>query len=301
MEPKIDLVIAGAQKAGTTSLNKYLAQHPNIYTHFTQEFEMFASTDDFDKGLYANLRRDVEKNILKQPGKEKFIAKRVGVMYNAGMMKKIYQSYPDCKIVVILRNPVDRAFSAFKYCRLAGMEPYKRFEDAVYINDPSRFANPNFKRNCDYIYRSSYLAPVQNMKMIFPEENIKVYLFEEIVKNLNAPLNEMIDSLRLPAFKFDTNKNYNEGGLSRSDTISNLTAPGRFNFLKKVFTVHQRVKMKSYLKKLNSKKNTSTDNTLQDDTRKYLVNTFRNEVNELEQFLKQPVKKYWPEFFVANE
>ncbi|MBV9961197.1 MAG: sulfotransferase domain-containing protein [Parafilimonas sp.] len=300
MEPKIDLVIAGAQKAGTTSLNKYLAQHPNIYTHFTQEFGMFASNEDFDKGLQKNIRENVEKQLLIQPGKNVFIAKRVGVMYNKEMMQKIYQSYSDCKMVVILRNPVDRAFSAFNYCRMAGMEPYKKFEDALYINDPARFTNPNFKRNCDYIYRSNYLAPLQNMQLIFPAENIKVYIFEEIVKNLKAPLNEMVDSLNLPPFEFDTKKNYNEGSASRFDTVSKLTAPGNFNILKKVFTVQQRVKMKEYLKKLNSKKNASAKETLSENTRKYLVGIFRQEVQELEQFLKLPVKRYWPEFFTTS-
>ncbi|MEO8710481.1 MAG: sulfotransferase domain-containing protein [Parafilimonas sp.] len=297
MNSTINLAIIGAQKAGTTSLNKYLAQHPNIYTHFTQEFSMLASPEDFNNGLEKNINDTVQKSILENPEKNCFVAKRVGVMYNEEMMQRFYQAFPDCKIIVILRNPVDRAYSAFKYCRMSGMEPYKKFEDAIFINDESRFKDKKFKRNCDYIFRSSYLKPLKNIYKIFPADNVQIYLFEEIMKNLNQPLNEMVSMLNLPQFEFDTNKNYNEGAVSKSAMLSKTIAPGNFGILKKLFSTEQRMKLKLFLKKLNADKGKPKQEKLQPQTREHLINTFKSEVTELEFFLSLPIKKYWPDFF----
>lgn len=297
MNSTINLAIIGAQKAGTTSLNKYLAQHPNIYTHFTQEFSMLASPEDFNNGLEKNIQETVQKSILVNPQKNCFVAKRVGVMYNEEMMQKFHEAFPDCKIIIILRNPVDRAFSAFKYCRMSGMEPYKKFEDAIFINDESRFKDKKFKRNCDYIFRSSYLKPIKNIYKIFPADNVQIYLFEEIIKNLNQPLNEMVGMLNLPQFEFDTNKNYNEGAFAKSETLSKVIAPGNFGILKKIFSAEQRMKLKLFLKKLNAGKGRLKQEKLQPSTREHLINTFKSEVIELEFFLNLPIKKYWSDFF----
>jgi hypothetical protein len=295
---QVELIIIGAQKAGTTSLNKYLAQHPNIYTHFTQEFPMFASLQDCEKGIENNILQSVQKDNLKNPEKTSFIAKRVGLMYNKDMLLKLKELFPDCKIVVILRNPIERAFSAFKYCRKNGMEPYEKFEDAIFVNDESRFrGNLKFKRNCDYIFRSSYLKPVQNIYGIFPSANIRIYLFEEIINDLNAPLNEMVSSLNLPQFEFDTNTNYNEGTNSKSDFFSKFVASEKSDVLKKILPLEQRMKIKLFLKNLNTDKNKTRRILMQESTRQYLTTIFSNEVKELEKTLNLPIKKYWPEFF----
>ena len=297
MHSTIQLAIIGAQKAGTTSLNKYLAQHPNIYTHFTQEFSMFGSTRDFDDGLEKNIKESVPKSVYENPEKNCFVAKRVGVMYNEEIMQKLHQAFPACKIIVILRNPVERAYSAFKYCRMSGMEPYKQFEDAIFINDESRFKNQNFKRNCSYIFRSSYLKPVENIYRIFPAENVKIYLFEEIVKNLKQPLNEMVSLLGLSPFEFNTAKNYNEGAYSKSDRLAQLAAPGSFSGLKKFFSTEQRMKMKLFLKKLNAGRGKQSKEQLSASTREHLINVFKDEVAELQNISNLPLQNYWPEFF----
>jgi len=254
MEPKIDLMIIGAPKAGTTSLNNYLTQHPNIYTHF--------------------------------------------VMYNPEMMQAVYKTYPDCKVVAVLRNPISRAFSAFKYCRMNGVEPYERFEDAVFIDDKSRFKNDKkFERNCAYVFRSSYLQHIKNVYSIFPQDNVRIYLFEEIADNSTRPLNEIASLLNLPPFEFDISKRYNEGSFSKSPFLAKTISQRKSGLFKKFFTVEQRMKMKLFLKKLNAGRGKPEQRIMLDTTRSYLTNTFRSEVIELEKVLDLPFKKYWPEFF----
>src|SRR5688572_6669330 len=123
MKNKIALMIVGAQKAGTTSLNNSLAQHPKIFTHETLEFGLFRDNEEYNKGLDFFLKNTVSKSDSSNPEKNIFIAKRVGLLHNEEMLLKLHGLNPNVKIVAVLRNPIDRAFSAFWYCRKTGMEP----------------------------------------------------------------------------------------------------------------------------------------------------------------------------------
>ena len=60
-------------------------------------------------------------------------------MCNRDLLFKLKEHNPHVKLVIVLRNPIDRAFSAFLYCRSNGIEPYTKFEEAVFLNDPLRF------------------------------------------------------------------------------------------------------------------------------------------------------------------
>ncbi|MEO8116283.1 MAG: hypothetical protein ABI653_01465, partial [Bacteroidota bacterium] len=99
MTNQIDLMIVGAQKAGTTSLNNYLAQHPNIFTHFTLEFNMFRSPEDFEKGFQFYLDNTIDKEIKTNRDKIKLVAKRVGIMHDKKMISLLKSHNPNVKIV----------------------------------------------------------------------------------------------------------------------------------------------------------------------------------------------------------
>lgn len=298
MERKIDLMIIGAPKAGTTSLNNYIAQHPNCYTHFTTEFNMLGSMEEFNMGIEHHLNNSVDKNDLNNPEKNCFIAKRVGVMYYPEMMRAVVEKYPDCKVVAVLRNPIARSFSAFNYCKMNGVEPYQKFEDAIFINDKSRFkGDKKFERNCEYVFRSSYAQHIKSVYSIFPPENIRIYLFEEIAGNSTRPLKEIAGLLNLPEFEFDISKRHNEGSFSKSSLVAKKISSRKIGLFKKFFTVEQRMKMKAFLKKLNASKGKPEERILQAATRQHLVNVFRDDVVELDKFIDLPIKKYWPEFF----
>jgi len=221
-------------------------------------------------------------------------------MYNPELMEAIYKAYPDCKMIAVLRNPVARTFSAFKYCRTTGVEPYKDFDDAIFINDKSRFkGNKKLERNCDYVFRSNYLQHIKKMYSIFPPENIRIYLLEEIANNSTRPLNEMVSLLNLPAFNFDITKHHNEGAFTKSDFVAKIGSPGKFKAFKNLFSVEQRMKMKAFLKKINSGEGKPEQRVLSEDTRKYLVELFKDNVQALDKVVDLPIKKYWPEFFTT--
>jgi hypothetical protein len=300
MQKKIELMIAGAQKAGTTSLNKYLSQHPKICTHSTIEFGMFANVPAYEKGFDYYYKNTVTDNVKDNPEKSIFVAKRVGLMCNQQLLNKLKEHNPNVKVAMVLRNPIERAFSAFLYCRNSGMEPYTEFNDAIYKNDPKRFkGNEEIKKNCQYVYRSSYLQHLQNVYAVFPAENIRVYLFEEMISNLNVTLNDMISQIGLGNFDFDVSMKYNERQVAKSSLLTKLISPGKSSFIKNIIPLQQRTKLKQALRGANAnKKAKETDKkVIEPDTRSYLQEVFKKDIKELQEFTHLPLKQYWPEFF----
>ena len=299
MENRIALMIVGAQKAGTTSLNNYLAQHTNIYTHQTLEFGLFRDEVEYKKGLDFFLQNTIAKSDKYNPEKKFFIAKRVGLMHNEEMLLNLRALNPDVKIVAVLRNPIDRAFSAFWYCRKTGMEPYLSFEDAIYKNEKARFkGNKRWERNCDYLGRSIYLPYIQKMKTIFPPDNLNIFLFEEMVTDLNKALNEIISMIHLSPFPFNTKEKYNERTEVKSNLFSKIMRPGQNNVLKSIIPLKYRSHLRRNLKKINeARPDQKQPIKMLPETRLYLQEFFKPQIEPLMAITKLPIDKYWSEFF----
>ena len=298
MKNKIDLIIVGAQKAGTTSLNNYLAQHPNIYTHKTLEFNMFRSLEDFNKGFQFYYNTTVEKKVKSEKNKNKFVAKRVGIMHDLNMMKQLQQYNPEVKIVVVLRNPIERAVSAFSYGRKTGREPLNDFTKALEQNtvNEDRFHGDIFrKQSCDYVGRSLYSKSIQDIYSLFPKENVSILLFEQMILDFNSYLNKIASTLGLQNYSFDTSKSYNEAGTSKNQVLAKIIAPGKFKSFKEIIPFQYRLKLKQFIKSKNTKKIDKIK--IDDNTRKHLLELFKDDVFKLSEITDIPISTYWPEFF----
>lgn len=297
MRDKIAMMIIGAQKAGTTSLNNYLSQHPQIYTHFTLEFSLF-NRDHYEKGFDYYFKNTVSDERKNNPHCF-FLGKSVGLMYKPELLKKLKEENPNVKIVIVLRNPIERAFSAFLFCEKEGIEPYKNFDEAIFVNDISRFKEKKpFEQACDYIGRSSYLQHIKKVLEIFPRENVHFFLFEKMIKEMNASLNDMTQIIHLPTYTFDTSIQYNLGKLTRSKNIAKLFTPGKKSFLKNWLPIKQRTQIKQFLKNLNAKEKAGEKAVMNPETRKYLEGIFKNDIDELIQITQLPLLDYWKEFAV---
>lgn len=295
MATKIDAMIVGAQKAGTTSLNYYLSQYPDITTHFTQEFGMFSDSGAFDKGFYFFFNNSVKREFA---NRKFFVAKHARLMYEKELLVKLKSHNPDVKIIVILRNPIDRAYSAFWYFRRNGLERYTSFEDCIYINDLKRFKN-NLKaiKNCNYIELSKYYKYIKDVFEIFPSHNIKICIFEEMIKNLNESLIDICKFCNLTIkFEFDTTQKRNEKSIAKYEWVSQLTAPGRKSILKFVLPFSIRIKLRRFIEKFNNRKENVQFSKITPATRKHLADIFRDDVNKLNEMLDIPLKDYWKDF-----
>ena len=133
--------IVGAPKAGTTSLYHYLEEHPEVYMSPIKETNFFSSKQMQEQELYYDATPIQSKNqyleLFKDVSQEKQVGEAsVSYLYYTGVAKKILEFNPKAKIVIMLRNPVDRAFSHFLMDKRLGLS-ISSFMDV--IQEPKNF------------------------------------------------------------------------------------------------------------------------------------------------------------------
>lgn len=114
---KPTFIIIGVQKAGTSSLYKYLIQHPLIIAPKQKELHYFDSENSIKTNKYIELfPRNYFKKRISFEATPRYI-------YNPGTAKKIHEFNPKIKLIVLLRNPVNRAYSAWNMYKQMALDP----------------------------------------------------------------------------------------------------------------------------------------------------------------------------------
>src|SRR6266513_3551151 len=124
---RLDFVLAGAQKSGTTALHYFLSRHPDINMgdqqeiHFFDNDALFASEPDYEQ-LHKHYRL-LPVSMIAGDFTPSYI-------YTEPAAERIWKYNPKIKLLILLRNPVDRAFAHWNMQRFRGREPLDFF-DAV--------------------------------------------------------------------------------------------------------------------------------------------------------------------------
>jgi hypothetical protein len=203
--------IIGAAKSGTTSLHEYLTQHPEIYMSFPKELNFFAFVDSIptfsgppcDSGnpvLRDRLRREKYNlsittwpeytKVFSRVRSEKAIGESsVSYLYFPHASERIRQSVPDARLIAILRNPVDRAYSKYRQLRRDGAEPLISFEQAL-IAEASRMQQ-NWSPAWFYIDRGLYYRQLKRYYDLFDGGQIHIILYEDFANNPKETLERM--------------------------------------------------------------------------------------------------------------
>lgn len=250
----IDLMIVGAQKAGTTSLNSYLSQHSELVTHKQTEMIYFLDEKTYSLGYEQAFRRyfpNYENGKL-------LLAKNVGVMYSRTAMERLFQHNAKMHIYIVLRNPVDRAYSAYWFARRRGQEDLKTFEEAI-AADPDRYKDKGVFRwgNTSYLDRSLYLKHVEMIFSIFPRSQTHIFLTDDMKNDIRSVCNQIFASVGIEqGAALDTKREHNRASVARSELLARLI--GRKSFLKrtirKILTDKPADKIKDMLNQFNEQK-----------------------------------------------
>lgn len=200
--------IIGASKSGTTSLYHYLRQHPDVFMPEWKEPCYFFG-DDFGK-FNHRVKNFKEYNYLFEKGHG---VKAIGEASSGYLMDptaadNIKKACPGAKIIVLLRNPVEMAFSLYKHCRRKEGETIPTFKEALDAEE-QRASDYNFRRTCygnhnTYLYsrRAMYGQQIQSWFDRFPREDILVLIFEEFFNNLSDNVAQVFRFLEVdPSFR----------------------------------------------------------------------------------------------------
>lgn len=219
----IRLMIVGAQKAGTTSLLRYLSNHPGICTHNQVEMTYFVHSAEYAQGYAKVFQRYFPCSSKDAPV---ILAKSVSIMLLPDAVARLYKHNPQAQIVVMLRNPVDRAYSHYWYSRRRGWEDEETFEAAIKEKPDGSTKDPIKKVNVDYLANGIYINHLAQLVSVFDQDQIHVVLLKDLKENptgvcqtLFGLFNELDDT-----FEPDTERAHNRSAAYRYRSLALLTS-----------------------------------------------------------------------------
>lgn len=247
MKP-IDIMIVGAEKAGTSSLQKYLAQHPKIASHTRREMTYFVSDEEYALGYETVAARYFESSDAPV-----ILAKSVGVMYLPAVLQRLHGHNPAVRVVVCLRNPVTRAYSSYWFSRRMGWEDLPTFEEALRA-DPARFhGDPVREHACAYLERSTYVTHIQNIYALFPREQVHIFLTDDLKSDVKGVCNSIFQAAGLEPFTVNAEREHNVAAQPKSVGLArwlSSTSPLK-RALRKLVGSRARDRLKSRLREMN--------------------------------------------------
>ncbi len=224
MMKRIQLMIVGAQKSGTSSLLRYLAQHPDIRTHAQSEMTFFLQEHEYTHGYeraFAKYFAGEQSN--EAIAEKRLIAKNVMVMHAPEVMQRIYEHNPEIHLVVLLREPVARAYSAYWWARRRGWENIKTYEAALAAEE-ARLKEDWFKwRQCAYQYNGSYYQHVKNLRDQFGRSRVHCFLTDDLKENAEDVCQQLFKHIGIrDDFKPSIAERHNQATMPRSEGFNFL-------------------------------------------------------------------------------
>ncbi len=296
-----NFLVVGAAKSGTSTLYIHLLNHPEIYLPKIEnkELRFFSEMSRFkgpgDEYVNAKITKTIEEysthycNVVHE--------KAIGdispdyLYYNKKSIKNIKKYLPgSTKIIIILRNPVDRAYSNYMHFLLDGREILP-FEKACQAEDE------RLEQHWEWAwgYRKAGLYFNQVRAYVDDFDHVKICLFDELIKDNKSFLEEIYAFLEVdPSFtpKY-INQKFNASGVPKSKILHALLIrnDGQRNifrdFVNSLIPIKQRQTLKRYLMNKNLQKP-----PMHPETRKSLTAFYREDVLKLQDLLQKDLS-HW--------
>ena len=190
--------IVGAVKSGTTSLHNYLALHPQIFMSPIKEPHFFSEVQPKknQKKIVSTISniKDYLK-LFECASSEKMVGESSpSYLSEIGTAEKIKKCIPHAKIIIMLRNPIERAYSHYLMDVYMGNEKLS-FIDA--LNNDMSLPEKGWGISHMYVELGMYFKQVENYLSVFGPSNVLVIIFEDFIKNTNKTLELVRNFLEL--------------------------------------------------------------------------------------------------------
>jgi len=279
--PRIDLLIIGAMKAGTTSLHEWLGQHQAIYMPREKDLQFF-----LDAGRYEVREDEFPLYYGSYDGERIVGGSQVQLIYFEHAAKRMYDYNPELRLVALFRDPVDRAYSAYWYCRRNGRDPAPDFEAA--LADEEERVNGTYlqQRDLTHLTHGHYAEQLTRLYQFFPKDQVFVGLFDDLKADPAAFMCGLLDWLDLPAdspIRFDKS---NESAMPKIQLLQNflMNPPAPLQALyHRLFSRKSQHKVQQYLVQPLSRKNLvkGAYPPMRPETRQRLLDYYRPHNEEL--------------------
>ncbi|MDM8530381.1 sulfotransferase domain-containing protein [Anaerolineales bacterium HSG25] len=219
-----DFIIIGGQRCGTTTLYKYLIQHPYIMPASGKELHFFDL--NFEKGqtwYQTHFPTRAYKQLLMKTGRQPLITGESSPYYlfHPHVPSRVATMRPSAKLIVLLRNPIDRAYSHYFHEVRWGFETASTFEQAISL-EPERLAgeadrlleNEHYysfsHHHHTYLERGIYVDQLEYWSRFFPKEQLLILSSENFYTNTPTVFKQILQFLELPIWEPPRYKNFNQ-------------------------------------------------------------------------------------------
>jgi hypothetical protein len=296
-----NFLIIGAAKSGTTSLYKYLKQHPEIYLSPKKEPGFFAFENQDAKftgpGDQAVLDRILVTDLSAYQGlfdavtEEKAIGEASAFyLYIATTPGRIKHYIPNVKLIALLRNPIERALSSFTHLRRDGREPLDNFAEAIRAEKARVRAGWEYQWH--YTRVGFYYTQLKRYYNLFSPEQIAVYTYDEFVNDPIKMLQDIFSFLEVdPSFRPNMSVKYNVSGQPKLRFLHHfLIRPSIVkSLLKMLIPACVRLQTRRAIMKLNID---PIKPKISEETREYLNELFQNEILNLEVLINRDLSNW---------
>lgn len=299
-----NFLIIGTAKAGTTSLYSYLRQHPDVYMPEVKEPRFFAYAEDppamngpgdarTDGALEAAYTLEAYRQLFEGATDERAVGEASpNYLYSTTAPRLIREHLPDARLIAVLRNPVERAYSHFLHLVRSGREPLRDFEAALDAED-ERIAK-GWEWSWHYTRMGFYHEQLTRYLEHFDRKQITIRLFEDFKADPVAFTQELFRILGVDnTFVPDTSLRYEKTGVPRSSRFQQfLHNPD--NVLRRlsryVLSKPVRKRLLTMMKNVNL-----TKPPLSPAARARLVDTYRDDVLRLQELVGRDLSA-WLEY-----
>ncbi|GBC70058.1 hypothetical protein HRbin01_01766 [archaeon HR01] len=219
-----DFIIIGEARCGTSSLYKYITSHPQVIPAFRIEVHFFDVGYSLGLNWYrAHFPVRFWMKVLEMLRGSKVITgeKSPYYMFHPHAPRRIAKLIPHVKLIALLRNPVDRAYSLYQLRRRRGLE-LLTFEEAIEREKrliPSEtekmLHDENYNsiehRRYSYISRGIYIKSLSRWFQFFPREQFLILKSENLFENPNNLMQRVFDFLNIRRFEEIEYVKYHEG------------------------------------------------------------------------------------------
>jgi hypothetical protein len=270
----------GGQRCGSTWLFNVLKEHPSIQTAKEKEVHFFSYYHHFGYEWY-------ESQFRKHNQEKIFGEFSTSYLYDNQVPLRILKYNPEIKIIVCIRNPIERAISHHRH-EIQGNRISKTklsFEQAI-------------DKNPSYLTYGLYFDALEYWLKIFSLEQIHTVVFDDIINEPEKVVLKLYQYLRID-YRYrptNINKKINQSVIPLSTSFSNfqrsVTKTARKLGLGNLVDVTKNIGLKTAIEKINS--NDSSGQTfLQSETKDYLREYFSDDVKKLSNLLKIDLSRKW--------
>lgn len=283
-----DFIILGAGKGGTTSLYKYLQQHPQIFLPDKKELYFFAFEGEENPNGVTRFE-DYQAMFQNAPD-DKVIGEVSSVyLFRPKAPERIKKYVPNAKLIAILRNPTDRAFSSYlmhvgdRHPSIFDSQTGKLIEFAEIVRNRGYFIQIGF-----------YYEQLKRYYDRFDSDRIKIYLYEDLVSDNEKLVRDMFHFVGVDeTFTPDTSQRHKVSGIPKNRMLHDLVMtknPIRSlaaSLLRPILSDRTRDRIRNQINQQNAERP-----TLSSELRQEAIAIYRNDILKLQDLLDRDLSAW---------